>query len=119
MIALIPEALVATIPPIVQASPLPGAVGEEELFRCQGLVQFIVDDTCLDHAIEVLDPHFLLILSILVICMTMPPNRGTAPPHRPVPPPRAVIGTLYLAANLTIADTSAEVLGRTTTSGLA
>ena len=49
--------------------------------------------------------------------MTMPPERGIAPPLRPVPAPRPTIGMPCSAAIFTIAATSSVVRGNTTSSG--
>ena len=50
---------------------------------------------------------------------TMPPQTGTAPPERPVPPPRGVTGMRARLASFMIAAISSAVRGRTTASGMA
>ena len=49
----------------------------------------------------------------------MPPQTGTAPPERPVPPPRGVTGMRSRLASFMIAAISSAVRGRTTASGMA
>ena len=48
---------------------------------------------------------------------TMPPESGTVAPHKLLPAPRAIIGVLVSAANLTTLATSSVFLGLTITSG--
>jgi len=48
---------------------------------------------------------------------TTPPRAGTAPPHRPVPAPRATTGSPHDFAILTTAATSRVLRGKTTAAG--
>ncbi len=49
--------------------------------------------------------------------ITTPPTIGTAPPHRPVPAPRAIIGSLNSRAIFTVALTARASAGMTTAEG--
>ena len=48
----------------------------------------------------------------------MPPKTGMAPPARPEPAPRGVMGTCSALARRTTAATCKVVVGRTTASGM-
>jgi len=115
--ALMPEAFVATMPPMVQASPLPGVGGKKNLKGASA--SFRRSYTTPASATQ----YRSLIRSSLIAFMrvrsiTMPPLMGTAAPQRPVPPPRGTTGMPSREASLTRRETSSALFGRTTMSGV-
>ena len=115
--ALMPEAFVATMPPIVHASALPGVVGNQKpcLPSSAFSVSYITPGSATQYRSST---RISLILFIAVRSSMIPPLSGTVCPHMAVPAPLGTIGVRVLFASLTISATCSAVAGLTTISGV-